>query len=95
MASVRSEWRVLNKSHQHPSNAFLEKQKLRYAELAYIEHILLLYKSRVKREVMTFLKGSQWTRVNLNSNKTNPCAGLCEVWQVPARLYPMQAQFQL
>ena len=22
---------------------------------------------------------SQWTRVNLNSNRTNPCAGLCNV----------------
>ena len=33
----------------------------------------------------------QWTRVNLNSNRTDPYAGLCYVWQVPARPYPMQA----
>ena len=38
---------------------------------------------------------SQWTRVNLNSNRTDPCAGLCYVRQVPARPYPMQARFQL
>ena len=24
----------------------------------------------------------QWTRVNLNSNRTDPCAGLCHVRQV-------------
>ena len=35
------------------------------------------------------------TRVNLNWNRTNPCAGLCDVRQVPARPYPMQARFQL
>ena len=37
----------------------------------------------------------QWTRVNLNSNRTDPCAGLCHVRQVQARPYPMQARFQL
>ena len=38
---------------------------------------------------------SQWTRVNLNYSRTNPCAGLCDVRQVPARPYPLQAWFQL
>ena len=37
----------------------------------------------------------QWTRVNLNSNRNNPCAGLYYVRQVPARPYPMQTRFQL
>ena len=35
---------------------------------------------------------SQWTRVNFNSNRTDPCAGLCAV---PARPYTMQVWFQL
>ena len=30
---------------------------------------------------------AHWTRVNLNSNRTDPCAGLCAVRQVPARPY--------
>ena len=34
---------------------------------------------------------SQWTRVNLNANRTDPCAGLCHGLQVPARPYPMPA----
>ena len=38
---------------------------------------------------------SQWTRVNLNLYRTNPCAVLYDVRQVPARPYPMQAKFQL
>ena len=38
---------------------------------------------------------SQWTRVNLNSNRTDPCASLCHLRQVPARLYPMLARFYL
>ena len=41
------------------------------------------------------LRLPQWTRVNLNSNRTEPCAGLCDVRQVPARPYTMQARFQL
>ena len=41
-----------------------------------------------------FVRAAQWTRVNLNWNWTNPCAGLCDVRQVPARPYPMQARFQ-
>ena len=41
------------------------------------------------------LNKSQWTRVNLNWNRTDPCAGLCDERQVPARPYPMQARFQL
>ena len=38
---------------------------------------------------------TQWTRVNLNSNRTDPCAGPCDVRQVPARPYPLQARFKL
>ena len=34
---------------------------------------------------------TQWTRVNLNSNRADPCAGLCDVRPVPTRPYPMQA----
>ena len=30
---------------------------------------------------------SQWTRVNLKSNRTDPCAGLCDVRQVPTLFY--------
>ena len=41
------------------------------------------------------MRYAQWTRVNLNSNRTNPCAGLYYVRQVPARPYPMQARFQI
>ena len=32
-------------------------------------------------------------RVNLNSNRTDPFAGLCDVRQVLIRLYHMQARF--
>ena len=46
--------------------------------------------SRILKGIMP-----QWTRVNLNSNRTDPCAGLCDVRQVPARPNPMQARFQL
>ena len=38
---------------------------------------------------------TQWTRVNLKVNRTDPCAGLCDVRQVPARPYPVQARFEL
>ena len=36
---------------------------------------------------------TRWTRVNLNSNRTDPCAGLCDVRQVPARPNPILLGF--
>ena len=63
------------------------KKEMIFSELKTLELWIL-------RSLLNFLF-SHWTKVNLNSNWTDPCAGLFHVRQEPARPDPMQVWFQL
>ena len=70
------------------SNRFFCKSKLISSTICFF---FVVRENSLYKIILT----AQWTRVHLNSNRTDPCAGLCHVRQVPARPYPMQARFQL